>query len=175
MYYAHISEDNRKQTVYDHLNGVAEAAEENAVEMFKPIAHAAGKAHDIGKYAKAFQDRLSGSAVRYEHSICGAAEYAASPYARSKSTAIPAYMLQYCIAGHHTGLPDGGTKNDTDTTLQGRLRHMEAPVGDRDYSVYRTQAELEFPECKEITAAVLSDKKNCIETFAFFTRYLFPA
>lgn len=161
------------QTVLEHLNGTAALAEENAADMFKPLAHAAGKAHDLGKYAKAFQDRLSGSSVRYEHSVCGAIEYYESPYAKSKETAFSAYMLMYCIAGHHTGLPNGGTQNDTDTTLRGRLKNKANYCGDQDYSAYRTETELEFPECKEITDAIISDPKNHIETFAFFTRYLF--
>ena len=173
VYLAHISKDQRKQTVLEHLNGVALLAEENAVEMFKPLAYAVGKAHDLGKYAKAFQDRLSNPAIRYEHSICGAIEYAETPYAKSQNTAFPAYMLLYCIAGHHTGLPDGGTANDTDTTLQGRLKHKPQYHGDSDYSAYRAETELEFPECKEITAAILKDPECHIETFAFFTRYLF--
>lgn len=172
-YLAHISGDGRMQTVLEHLNGTAALAEENAVDMFKTLAHAAGKAHDLGKYAKAFQDRLSGSSVRYEHSVCGAIEYSESLYAKSKETAFSAYMLMYCIAGHHTGLPDGGTQNDTDTTLRGRLKNKANYCGDQDYSAYRTETELEFPECKEITDAIISDPKNHIETFAFFTRYLF--
>lgn len=173
VYLAHISEDQRKQTVLEHLTGVAALAEENAVEMFKPLAYAVGKAHDLGKYAKAFQDRLSNPAIRYEHSICGAIEYAESSYAKSKNTAFQAYMLLYCIAGHHTGLPDGGTLNDTDTTLQGRLKHKPQYYGDSDYSAYRTETELEFPDCKEITDAILANRECYIETFAFFTRYLF--
>lgn len=173
VHLAHISEDQRKQTVLEHLNGVAVLAEENAVEMFRPLAHAVGKAHDLGKYAKAFQDRLSNPTIRYEHSICGAIEYAESSYAKSKNTAFPAYMLLYCIAGHHTGLPDGGTINDTDTTLQGRLKHKPQYHGDSDYSTYLTETELEFPECKEITAAIMKNPECYIETFAFFTRYLF--
>ncbi|MDE6593231.1 MAG: CRISPR-associated helicase Cas3' [Oscillospiraceae bacterium] len=172
-HFAHISEDGRKQTVFEHLNGVAKLAEENAVEMFKPLAYAAGKTHDLGKYAKAFQNRLSNSAIRFEHSICGAIEYAESSYAKSRNTAFPAYMLQYCIAGHHTGLPDGGTVNDTDTTLQGRLKQKPQYHGDSDYSAYRTEAELEFPDCKEITAAIMTSTECHIEKFAFFTRYLF--
>lgn len=33
-------------------------------------------------------------------------------------------MMEYCIAGHHSGIPDGGTTNDyeTDPTLTGRLK-----------------------------------------------------
>lgn len=173
IYLAHISEDQREQTVQEHLNNVAELAEENAVDMFKPLAHAVGKAHDLGKYAKAFQNRLRGSAIRYEHSICGAIEYAESFYSKSKNTAFLAYMLQYCIAGHHTGLSDGGTRNDTDTTLQGRLKHKSQYHGDLDYSAYQTEIELEFPDCKAITAEIMANSECYIEKFAFFTRYLF--
>ncbi|MGN0575377.1 MAG: CRISPR-associated helicase Cas3' [Ruminococcus sp.] len=170
MFYAHISDDKRKQTVREHLDNVAELAENNAVDAIKPLAHAAGKAHDIGKYSEAFQKRLDGSTIRYEHSVCGAIEYAESEYSKSKKSVIPAYMLQYCIAGHHTGLPDGGSKNDTDTTLQGRLKHKSSYINEADYSSYKNETELEFPECSWLTNEVMFG--DTIEKFAFFTRYL---
>ncbi|MDE6088348.1 MAG: CRISPR-associated helicase Cas3', partial [Oscillospiraceae bacterium] len=172
-YYAHISSDGRKQTVKEHLDGVAELAEKNAIPLMKSLAHAAGKAHDLGKFSIAFQKRLHNSSIRYEHSIGGAIEYSQSTYAKSKITALPAYMLQYCIAGHHTGLPDGGTKNDTDTTLQGRLKH-QCHQAETDYHAYRNEIELEFPDCSQLTHEI-SDMKTYIdiEKFAFFTRYLF--
>ncbi len=59
MFYAHISDDKRKQTVREHLDNVAELAENNAADAIKPLAHAAGKAHDIGKYSKSFQQGLT--------------------------------------------------------------------------------------------------------------------
>ncbi|MDE5769804.1 MAG: CRISPR-associated helicase Cas3' [Oscillospiraceae bacterium] len=175
-YYAHISSDGRKQTVKEHLDGVAELAEKNAVPLMKSLAHAAGKAHDLGKFSIAFQKRLSGLPIKYEHSIGGAIEYSQSTYAKSKMTALPAYMLQYCIAGHHTGLPDGGTKNDTDTTLQGRLKQQnyQNHQTETDYHAYQNEIQLEFPECVQL-ASEISDMKTDIdiEKFAFFTRYLF--
>lgn len=172
-YLAHISEDNRKQTILEHLDNVAVLAESNAIPMLKPLAHAVGKAHDLGKYAPAFQKRLTNPSVRYEHAVCGAIEYAESPYSRSGDTAIPAWMLLYCITGHHTGLPDGGTRNDTSTTLHGRLKQKENYHGFTDYHAYQTETELEFPDCAELTAEILSGRKIDIEKFAFFTRYLF--
>ena len=64
-YYAHISKDGRKQTVKEHLDGVAELAEQNAVPLMKSLAHAVGKAHDLGKFSVTFQKRLSGLPVKY--------------------------------------------------------------------------------------------------------------
>ena len=48
-------------------------------------------------------------------------------------------MMQYCIAGHHSGLPDGGTANDDEnmSTLYGRLKRKT-----EDYSAYKTELEL---------------------------------
>ena len=83
-------------------------------------------------------------------------------------------MMEYCIAGHHSGIPDGGTTNDyeTDPTLTGRLkREFE------DFSRYKE--ELEIPELdeKDFLQFLLSDCDNSeekvLDKIAFLTRYLF--
>ena len=83
-------------------------------------------------------------------------------------------MMEYCIAGHHSGIPDGGTTNDyeTDPTLTGRLkREFE------DFSTYKE--ELEIPELdeKDFLQFLLSDCDNSeekvLDKIAFLTRYLF--
>ena len=65
-YLAHISQDNRKQTIPEHLSGTADlcagfAAAFGAEEQ----GLLAGLAHDQGKYSAAFQRRLEG-----EHRAC---------------------------------------------------------------------------------------------------------
>lgn len=175
MKYAHIKEDG-KQTIIDHLEGTAEKAVENANELMKSLAYTIGIAHDIGKYAEDFQNRLNGSSIRYEHSACGAIEIGdlVGNDMQEKMT----YMLQYCIAGHHTGLPDGGTASDlaeTDTTLHARLKRKKNYVNTADYSSYKEEIQLKLPDYTAVIEELQksSDKIDFIEKYAFFTRYLF--
>lgn len=171
-FYAHKSDDGRLQSVKEHLEGTASISRNNAVEFIKPLAYAAGLAHDIGKYSVDFQRRLNGESIRYEHSSCGAIEYNKLNYNK-----LPKLMLEYCIAGHHTGLPDGGAKNDSieDTTLSARLNRTEKYTGNSDYSYYHKEINLEMPDFSEIEN-ILKEEKNPIsmlEKYAFFIRYLF--
>ena len=125
-YIAHINEELKtEQTVKEHSENVAMLAEEYAVERFKKIAYVTGLLHDCGKYQESFQKRISGSDIRVEHSTCGA--IIVKDMSENKSRyplGILSRMMEYCIAGHHSGIPDGGTTNDyeTDPTLTGRLK-----------------------------------------------------
>lgn len=177
MYYAHV-DGNKKQTLTDHLINTAKLASENSVEAFKEIAYAAGFMHDIGKYAEAFQDRLlKGDQKRFEHSVCGAIELESTELVKTNNDRCIARLLQYCIAGHHSGLPDGG--NDTDTyesgSLKGRLKRKKNYVGRCDYNAYKNEIALSFPQCDEFINALTEshDNKEFIEKYAFFTRYIF--
>ena len=120
---AHQSEDkSRVQTVLEHLEGTAALAEQFA----RPFgggeqARLAGMLHDIGKYSEAFQARLQGSRSTVDHSTAGAQE---------------AFRLRqpeaaFAIAGHHSGLPDGGASTDRGETptLFGRLKKKVEPYG----------------------------------------------
>lgn len=175
MYYAHIDRE-RKQTIYEHLTGVAKKSAENSIELMKNLAYTVGFIHDIGKYASAFQERLDGSTIRYEHSSCGAIEI--GEVAKSAAERAMAPMLQYCIAGHHTGLPDGGIKTDSadgDITLHSRLKRKAGYTGKSDYSSYKKELSISFPDVTGISGEILKsrDKTECVEKYAFFTRYLF--
>ncbi len=174
-FYAHKIDD-RKQTVKSHLIGTAELAKTFAVDIMKDIAYETGMAHDIGKYAQAFQDKLlNESKVSYEHSVCGAIELGKFDLNDVQKNFL--HMMQYCIAGHHTGLPDGGTKNDIseDITLQSRLKRENRYYGQSDYSDYKDEIELHFPNVEKIFSELLStgNMTDMIEKYAFFTRYLF--
>lgn len=175
-YYAH-KEGDRLQTVSEHLNGVAELAEGFSIGLMKKMAYAIGKYHDIGKYTGVFQRRLFGETnERYEHSVCGAIELEKAAKDKVEKSLLP--MLQYCIAGHHTGLPDGGTGVDSATeanTLHAKLARADTYTGDRDYSGYKQELELSFPDGRELYNE-LSHSANLsemVEKYAFFTRYLF--
>lgn len=175
MKYAHTS-DERKQTIIEHLHGVADKAEFYSIELLKEYAYAIGLAHDIGKYADIFQKRLEGSSVKYEHSACGAIEL--GRIVKNDFEKNMTYMLQYCVAGHHTGLPDGGTKADSsngDNTLHSKLKRKNEYIGEAEYSSYREEIQLLLPDYSELYK-VLSDSRSpieFIEKYAFFTRYLF--
>lgn len=170
MHFAHITEDGRKQTVKEHLENVSETAEEFSIELLKPFAAAAGMAHDVGKYSQAFQNRLMGKNIRFEHSACGAIEY--SKIADNGYKTISAALLEYCIAGHHTGLPDGDNGAD-DTSLRSRLNRREQYRGEGDYSSYKDEISLELPDYEMLISELDGLKCDVIELYAFFTRYVF--
>lgn len=174
-YYAHVSGE-KKQNIADHLKNVAEMASDFAVDFMKEIVYEAGNVHDIGKYSTAFQKRLKGSKIKYEHSSCGAIEI--NKIDCSKHKKLIAFMLMYCIAGHHTGLPDGGTEGDSaggDVTLYSRLKREENYINECDYSAYNSEIKLRLPDAEEIVEELQKsyDKTDCLEKYAFFTRYLF--
>ena len=72
-----------------------------------------GLYHDIGKYSAAFQKRLTGSREPVDHSTAGA-------LLLFEHRNVPAAM---CIAGHHAGLADLGTRNDLADTFMARINH----------------------------------------------------
>ncbi len=174
-FYAHKNNKNEMQTIYNHLVSVANISNSFAADMFKSAAFCIGIAHDIGKYSVNFQKRLMGSAVKYEHSACGAIEYYHMTKNDIDKLMFP--MIEYCISGHHTGLPDGGTAVDTsdDPTLYGKLSREKFYTGDSDYSNYKTEVELKKPDFSKVMQEIINagSPENIIEVYAFFTRYLF--
>lgn len=174
-YYAHRTNE-REQTILEHLTGTAELSRNFSVDGFKGAAYSLGMLHDIGKYAEDFQDKiLKGKNNKYEHSSCGGIELGKLKLSGVQNLIIP--MMQYCIVGHHTGLPDGGTRADSseDFTLNGRLKREKYYVGKSDYSSYITEIKPEIPNSEYILSEILSTKtmKDRIELYAFFTKYLF--
>lgn len=149
----------------DHLNGTSKLCRENANEFWADIAEFVGQIHDIGKYTSDFQKRINGAEnIRVEHAICGAKEVAKAP----PKSYVP--MIEYCVAGHHSGLPDGGTKVDgeEDSTLHGRMKRKTG-----DYSAYENEVKLEYPKDNLRELFDVSNQREIIERYSFFTRYLF--
>ncbi|CCF16786.1 CRISPR-associated helicase Cas3 [Brevibacillus laterosporus GI-9] len=119
MYFAHrtTSEDKGEwQYLHVHLKDGAEQTSEFAkVFGAGKWGYATGLFHDIGKYSVEFQKRLEGSLILVDHSTAGAQAIVELWGLEGK---IPAYA----IAGHHTGLPNGGTITGPDTCLTRRLK-----------------------------------------------------
>lgn len=175
-YYAHTREDGERQTVKAHLTGVSEKAEKFSVDLLKPLAKKASLYHDIGKYAISFQKRLDDDKVKYSHAACGALEYKKL----SDKDDVFAPLMEYCIAGHHTGLMDGGTvaDNSDSPTLNGTLKRADEYTGDSDYSAYTTEIDFATLTQEEITPPLnellsTKDPTERIERYAFFTKYVF--
>ena len=164
--FAHVDNKGRKQTLEAHLEGTAQLAASFAVDELKSAAFYLGRIHDIGKCRPDFQRRLNGEKIRCEHACCGAAEI-------MKSGGLASYLLAYCAAGHHSGLQNGGAKNDSpdDGTLHAALN--------KDASDYLPEGERfrrSMPDMKPLINMISDgtrDISECIERSAFFTRYLF--
>jgi CRISPR-associated endonuclease/helicase Cas3 len=141
QYYAHSKpnlDESEWQLLIDHLRETGELAftlgEDAGVSE---LAKTAAMLHDIGKYSKEFQARLRGSNRRVDHATAGAREimklFPNDPFAE---------LLSYCIAGHHTGLPDYGSKADMaeDGTLLARREKKEL----KNYDAYKTEIDVQL-------------------------------
>lgn len=169
-YIAHRNEfTGLTQTVKDHCENTAELCRKFSIHELEDFIFTIGLLHDIGKYQESFTKRINGSNIRVEHSTCGALA------ARENYTMAPmALMMEYCIAGHHSGIPDGGFVNDSNDmmTLNGRMKRKF-----EDFSVYKN--ELTLPEINEKSWLLYlledcnNDMEKLIDKFAFFTRYAF--
>ena len=179
-YYAHTREDGERQTVKAHLIGVSKLAEGFSVDFLKPLAKKASYDHDLGKYALKYQWRLDDDNIKFSHAACGALEYKKFADKNDCFAFLFAPLMEYCIAGHHTGLMDGGTDadNSDSPTLSGTLKRGNEYTGDSDYSAYTTEIEFATLTQEEITPPLNelrspNDPVEFIERYAFFTKYVF--
>jgi CRISPR-associated endonuclease/helicase Cas3 len=117
VYIGHKDQNtDRQQLLIEHLHNVGDICA-RFVSAFGEynIGKRIGDYHDIGKYSREFQDYIqAGGGRKYDHSTAGTKEFC---YAQM----IPA---AFCVAGHHGGLPDCGTKMDgaQEGTLMGKLK-----------------------------------------------------
>lgn len=165
-YYAHTADSKPWQTIKEHSENVAHLCS-NFAEKWGDvdIAYNLGLLHDIGKYQVSFQKKLKGENINIEHSICGALE--------SKNITdneLIQSILNYCIAGHHGGLPDGGSKTDNKAlaTLYARLKRKP-----EDYSYYHN--ELEIKRIKNIDKLNYHLKERDIYAFIFLIRMYYSS
>lgn len=170
-YIAHKNEiSGATQTVKEHCENTADLCRNFSVPELKDLAYVVGLLHDVGKFQASFVERIHGANIKVEHSTCGA-------LAAKEKYAVPmpmALMMEYCIAGHHSGIPDGGFPNDDadKATLCGRLK--------RDYEDFgEYKNELALPELnglewmKYLFRDCDNKMENVIDKFAFLTRYVF--
>lgn len=116
----------------------------------------AGLAHDIGKYSAAFQKRLQGDPAPVDHATAGMAECARQGQ----------LFAAFAVAGHHGGLPDGGSKTDhfDQPTFGGRMN--KATHGKLEpYDAW--ESELSLP------SAPLPEGVSSQAEGMFFTRMLY--
>ena len=175
-YVAHINDETgEKQSVREHSCNVAEMSGKFAIDELADLTFNAGLFHDIGKYQADFQRRISGENVRVEHSGCGA------QMCMNKYRNILGFILGYCIAGHHSGLPDGGSKSDdaSMSTLYGRIKRKYEEGN--SYSQWETEEELgklvKQLDYNTVQDFVMADCSNDVQKFhdklAFWIRYCF--
>ncbi len=170
MYYAHTREleISNWQSLREHLVNSAILARDIGHDAgVSEFAYLAALLHDIGKYSQKFQDRLYGRGARVDHSTAGAKE--AINIFRTTPQPIIGTLLAYCIAGHHTGLPDYGSVIDTgvEGTLQARLKKNV-----HDFSNYQTEIninDLTLPQAIPICRTTDTGEFS----LAFFTRMVY--
>ena len=171
---AHYDQDGNAQSVREHSEQTARLSAESAIEPLRDICYLIGLLHDVGKYSPMFQRRLTDKSVTYEHSIAGA-----KAVEELNSLHIPKplqHLMQLCIIGHHTGIPDSGLPSDNETspTLRGRLKR---PAG--DYAAYKTDLTIpDYPSSafKDFKSYIQKDcatREEVLEKFAFLVRYCF--
>lgn len=159
-----------------HLDKVAQSAASFA-EAFgaRHWGEVLGRCHDLGKLSDDFQSYLhnsgdeaseagveneDGPGKRVDHSTFGAR------FITETIEGIRGQLLAFCIAGHHTGLPDETSPDDT--LQRSTLRHKLNPD---KYSIPKVT-----PPDIDLQMPALSLKRNRDEVsfqLAFFTRMLF--
>jgi CRISPR-associated endonuclease/helicase Cas3 len=174
-YYAHSKPGRNKdswQPLIEHLISTSQIAGELGVAAgVSDLVQIAAYLHDIGKYSDAFQKRLEGSLIRVDHSTAGAKVLVEELFPKGSKQHTVATMLAYCIAGHHTGLPDYGDATDVNNqgTLQSRLA---TPL--EDFSAYKT--ELDLSQIKlPAYLRIRPWRQGGLFSYSFFTRMLYSA
>ena len=169
-YYAHSLPGRPQeewQLLEDHLKNVAEMARGFAEEFGAgEWGYLAGLWHDLGKYSTEFQVRLQAindpdahiesKSGRPDHSTAGAQHVYSTLRDKGK-------MIAYAIAGHHAGLPDGKTPDQS--CLVQRFKKDIPNFSASPGSILNQKASPELP--------FSIDRQRFCFQFAFFVRMLF--
>ena len=125
---AHVAEDGRCHTLYDHLTGTAKRTAEMAGEFgCAEWGRLAGLWHDLGKYSEDFQQMIRAASgmeahietkSRVDHSTAGGI------FAVEQFPGI-GRILTYLISGHHAGIPDWQSETAGRAALAQRVQKTE--------------------------------------------------
>ena len=157
FFLAHITEDCRKQTVLQHLESTAQRCSTSARAFCAAEqGELAGLAHDLGKYSNGFQNRLLHDGRKVDHATAGAfgCFKLGQPYAA------------FAVAGHHSGLPDGGSQTDPpdSSSFFGRMnRAFQGRLP--EYAAWQSELTLPTPPLPNAIEPQMEGM--------FFTRMLF--
>lgn len=163
------------ETVAAHLDKVASTTSTFA-DAFGASAwgEVLGRCHDLGKLSDDFQDYLrssgaasddagSESGKRVDHSTFGAR------FVAQGAGKIAGQLLAFCIAGHHTGLPDETSSDDG--MQRSTLRYK---LDQERYSIPAVaRVEIAMPELKPPLKPSPAGRLEVPFQLAFFTRMLF--
>lgn len=157
----HRREDGTFQPLKEHIENVGERAAQFAA-AFDAAEHGreAGLLHDIGKYSSKGQKRQRDPehTAKVDHSSAGAQE------AFRRKDPIAAFA----VAGHHGGLPDFGSRGDTDGgTLCSRLN--KPLTGGDDPSAWKQ--EIVLPSSIPMPSWAVNCQEGRVQ--ALYTRMLF--
>lgn len=160
-YLAHKSDDGREQILIEHLVGTAILSSKFATTFgLSDLAYNIGLYHDLGKYSPGFQNRILNDGPKVDHSSAGAKEIISK---------LP--LGAFCIAGHHGGLMNKGSKFSLDDgTLYSRVQKKLA--GKLDYSVFRKEARL-LENIPEMHKKSMQFCDNDFFSYMLLTRMLF--
>lgn len=157
------------QLLIEHLTNTANLAKELGADAgIQDLAYITGLLHDLGKYSSSFQDRLHGATKKVDHSTAGA-RTAVKTFTKTDKEKWLATIMAYCIAGHHTGLPNYGSVIDLGNTgtLCVRLDEHKTPLEDFSYYINEIDLTKIVPISKSLRTS------NPSFSLAFMTRMLF--
>ena len=109
MFFAHSLEgqdQSKWQPLPYHLSAVSALTSSRAQKFgAERLGAVVGLLHDLGKYSTAFQAYIAGNGASPDHATAGAREIQALA-AGAAANRLAAVLGAYCIAGHHSGLPN---------------------------------------------------------------------
>ncbi|MBX9824732.1 MAG: CRISPR-associated endonuclease Cas3'' [Xanthobacteraceae bacterium] len=127
MFFAHSLEGRNRdawQPLAAHLEAVSRLTSSRAKKFGADrLGAIVGLLHDLGKYAPAFQDYIAGRGDGPDHATAGAREIQKLA-ATAGPDRLAALIAAYCIAGHHSGLPNWRG----DRALSDRLKKQISPL-----------------------------------------------
>ncbi|MDR2668371.1 MAG: CRISPR-associated endonuclease Cas3'' [Desulfovibrio sp.] len=163
------------QELREHLLAVAERAATFAGRFGAAAwGRALGLLHDIGKAGGKFQRRVRGENLSVDHSTAGARQAVLDAGRLPPDRRGVGKLLAYCIAGHHAGLPNGRSKDQSTATgtLQYRLDPAHRKI--EDYSAWRDCLGVDMCDYPDFTTCPFDTGPHLIGfRIAFFLRMLF--